>query len=126
MEESSYESQQALAIVERYEQFVNYVYPVLHGLRRSHYIVRDMAIGATLDQPRLFIEAAKSRQISKLYAADAGLATLRSHLRFLADPHRKLISRRQHEVASIHLAEVGRMLGGWIRSWRGGAKGKTG
>jgi len=116
-------AQQALAIIERYEHFLNYIYPVYIGIRRAHYIIRDQAIAAALRQPSLFVDAAKSGQASKLYAADAGLATLRFHLRFLADPARKLISRRQHEVASVHLAEVGKMLGGWIK---GSAKGAGG
>lgn len=115
-----------LAIVERYEGYLNYVYPVLLGIKRAHYIVRDQALGASLDQTRLFIDAGKIQQVSKLYIADAGLARIRSILRFLADPSRKLISRHQHETASIHLAETGRMLGAWIRNAHGNAKGGRG
>jgi hypothetical protein len=112
-----------LAIVERYETFLHYTYPIFMGIPRAHYIVRDRAISAALDQPRLFIEAGKSSQVSKLYIADAGLAHLRSILRFCAHPCRKLISRHQHETASVHLAETGRMLGAWIRTQQGRAKG---
>lgn len=115
-----------LAIVAKYDGFTNYIYPVLLGIPRAHYIVRDIAIKATLDQPRLFIEAGKSNQVSKLYAADAGLAHLRSILRFMADPARKLISRHQHETASVNLAETGRMLGAWIRGHHASAKGGRG
>jgi hypothetical protein len=107
-----------LAVVERYERFVDYLYPILMGVRRAHYIVRDRAIGAMLDQVSLFQEAGKSNQVSKLYAADAGLATLRFLLRFMASPSRKLISARQHQVASVLLAESGKMLGAWIRRVR--------
>jgi len=64
----------------------------------------------------LFYQAAKSNQVSKLYLADAGLADLRFLLRFLADEKRRFISRHQHEVAATHLAEVGAMLGAWIRN----------
>lgn len=111
-------SMEQLAIVERYERFIDYVYPILLGIRRSHYIVRDRAIGAVVDQVALFNDAGKSGQISRLYAADAGLASLRFYLRFLAAPSRKLISNHQHQVASVLLAEVGKMLGGWIRRTR--------
>ncbi|MDD2763490.1 MAG: diversity-generating retroelement protein Avd [Opitutaceae bacterium] len=106
---------QQLAIVERYEGFVNYVYPVLLGIARSHHMARDRAIGAVLDQVGLFNDAGKSGMLSKLYAADAGLASLRFYLRFFAAPGRKLISQHQHQTAAIHLAEVGKMLGAWIR-----------
>ena len=106
---------QQLAIVERYEGFVNYVYPLLLGIPRAHHVVRDRAIGAVLDQVALFIAAGKSGSLSKLYAADAGLASLRFYLRFCAAPGRKHISRHQHQTAAIHLAEVGKKLGAWIR-----------
>jgi len=113
---------QSLAIIEKYEGFLNYIYPILIGTPRCHYVVRDMVLRDVLEQPRLFIEAAKSNQISKIYAADAGLATLRAHLRFLAHPGRKIITTRQHEVAAVHLAEVGKMLGAWMHG-RNCAKG---
>jgi len=105
----------SLAVADRYSQAVNYLYPLLINTSRKHRIVRDALIGALFDQYRLFHEAAKSGQVSRLYAADAGLAHIRELLRFMADPARKLVSRRQHEVASVHLAETGAMLGGWIR-----------
>ena len=107
-----------LAIVERYERFIDYIYPILLGIRRSHYIVRDRAIASVIEQVALFNDAGKSGQISKLYAADAGLASLRFYLRFLAAPSRKLISNHQHQVASVLLAEAGKMLGVWIRHTR--------
>ncbi len=123
---STRESMRQLAIVERYETFLHYIYPIFMGIPRAHYILRDRALDAALDQPRLFIDAGKSPQISKLYLADAGLAHLRSILRFCAHPGRKLISRQQHETASVHLAETGRMLGAWIRGQQGRAKGEGG
>jgi hypothetical protein len=107
-----------LAIVERYERYLDYVYPIFIGIRRAHYIMRDKCISDALEQVRLFDEAGKSQTLTKLYAADAGVQTQRFNLRFLADPRRKLISRHQLEVAAIHLAETGKMLGAWIRSAR--------
>jgi len=109
-------SQRQLAIIERFEGLINYVYPIALNIRRTHHAVRDRLIGAMFEQVSLFQQAGKSSQISKLYLADAGLAYLRYLLRFLADEHRRLISRHQHEVAAIHLAETGRMLGAWIKS----------
>jgi hypothetical protein len=108
-------SQRQLAIIERFEGFVNYTYPIAINIRRSHHVVRDRLLEATFEQVNLFQQAGKSSQVSKLYLADAGLAHLRFLLRFLANEHRRLISRHQHEVAAIHLAETGRMLGAWIK-----------
>lgn len=106
---------QALAIVERYEGAANYLYPLLINMSHKHRVLRDSVITAMFEQYRLFYEAAKSNQVSRIYAADAGIAHLKSLLRFMACPTRKLVSRRQYEVASVHLAETGAMLGGWIR-----------
>lgn len=108
--------QRHLAIVERFEGFINYVYPIALNIRRTHHIVRDRFIAAIFEQVSVFNQAGKSNQVSKLYIADAGLADLRFLLRFLAEDKRRLISRHQHEVADIHLAEVGKMLGAWIRN----------
>jgi hypothetical protein len=115
VEQDDFTSQRQLAIIERFEGFVNYIYPIAFNIRRTHHVVRDRLIEAMFDQVSLFQQAGKSSQISRLYLADAGLAHLRFLLRFLADANRKLISRHQHEVGAIHLAETGRMLGTWIR-----------
>ncbi|MEW5782770.1 MAG: diversity-generating retroelement protein Avd [Pseudomonadota bacterium] len=104
-----------LAIVERYEGAVNYLYPLLLNMSHKHRVLRDAMLTALFEQYRLFYDAAKSSQVSRAYVADAGLAHIKGLLRFMADPARKLVSRRQYEVASVHLAETGAMLGGWIR-----------
>ena len=72
-----------LAIVEKYETVISYLYPIAQNMPRSHSTARDMFLACLLDQARLFIEAGKSNQISRLYIADAGLATLRFWLRQL-------------------------------------------
>lgn len=105
----------ALAIVDRYDGAVNYLYPMLLNMSHKHRVLRDALLKSLFAQYRLFYEAAKSGQASRLYSADAGLAHIKELLRFMADPARRLVSRRQYEVASVHLAETGAMLGGWIR-----------
>lgn len=117
-------SQKQLAITERFEGFINYMYPIALNIRRTHSIARDRLITAMFEQVSMFSQAGKSGQVSKLYMADAGIADLRFMVRFLADAKRKLISRHQAEVASIHLAETGKMLGAWIKTKS--AKGERG
>ncbi len=111
-------SNDQMVIVEKYEDFLNYVYPIVLNMPRLHSVVRDLFLTAAFEQVRLFAEAGKSDQVSKLYAADAGLALLRFHLRFMVASSRKLISLNQHKVASVHLAETGRILGAWIKTAR--------
>ena len=109
-------NQRQLAIVERFEGFINYLYPIAINIPRAHYIVRDQLVAAMFAQVSLFYQASKTSQVSKLYLADAGLADLRFLLRFLADTKRRFITPHQCEVAGTHLAEVGNMLGAWIRN----------
>lgn len=103
-----------LIIIEKYDEFVNYVYPVLQNIARKHGILKEKTINSIFEQIELFYKAIKSNQKSKLYEADANLAIIRYYLRFLADKNRKLISQHQHQVASIKISEVGRILNSWI------------
>lgn len=110
---------EGLAIVDKYEEAVIYLYPILQGCPRKHGNVRDAMMAALFDQVGLFHQAAKSGQASRLYAADANLATLRFWLRFAAHPKVRVVSPSQHRAALRLLAEVGAMLGQWIKK-RGG------
>lgn len=111
-----------LAVLARYESFISYTYPIAQNIPRKHGVARDRFLGAMFEQVELFVAAGKSNQPSRLYSADAGLGVLRFWLRFMADDKYRLITPHQHQVASIHLAEVGAMLGAWIKSVRRGGK----
>ena len=105
----------ALAIVEKYEAFVSYLYPILQNAPRKHGVLRDAVLAALFPPVGGLYHAAKSKQVSRLYAVDAEFATLRSHLRFLSQAGIRIISPRQHEVCLALLAEPGRMLNAWQR-----------
>lgn len=104
-----------LIIIEKYEEFLNYIYPVLQNIERKHGVVKEKIIQTIFSQPQIFYQAIKSNSKSKLYDADANLALIRFYLRFLADKNRKLISQHQHQVASLKIAEVGKILNSWIK-----------
>jgi hypothetical protein len=117
----------ALAIVEKYEAFVNYLYPILQNSPRKHGVLRDTVLAALFGPIGGLYHAAKSRQVSRLYSVDAEFATLRSYLRFLAQGSIRILTQRQHEVALTLLAEPGRMLGAWQRKLiSGGAAARKG
>lgn len=105
----------ALAIVEKYEAFVSYLYPILQRSPRQHGILRDAVLAQMFAPIGGLYHAAKSRQVSRLYAVDAEFATLRSHLRFLSRADIRIITQHQHGTALALLAEPGRMLGAWQR-----------
>jgi hypothetical protein len=109
-------SSNQLAIVERYEAVIHYLYPILQSCPRKHGVVRDLMVRTLFQQVDLLIVAGKSGQPSRLYAADANLATLRFWLRFAACSKLKVLTPHQHQVALTLIAEVGSMLGAWIRT----------
>lgn len=103
-----------MVIVQKYEAFVNYFYPVAQNMPRNHGVVKEMFIRDMLLQVNLFIIAGRSNHIGRLYEADAGLTQLRYWLRFLEHPTRKIITLHQHQIGSVMLAETGKILGSWI------------
>ncbi|QOG20424.1 diversity-generating retroelement protein Avd [Bradyrhizobium sp. SEMIA] len=104
---------EALAIVEKYEAFVTYLYPILQNSPRKHGVLRDAVLAALFTPIGGLYHAAKSRQISRLYAIDAEFATLRAFLRFLARGEIKILTPKQHVTALALLAQPGGMLNAW-------------
>lgn len=111
-----------LVVVQKYERFINYFYPVAQNIPRAHQVAKTMFIQDMLKQVNLFVIAGKTPNINKLYEADAGLATLKYWVRFLSDENRKIITHRQYELGSIMLSEVGALLGAWMSSRRDSKK----
>jgi len=103
-----------MVIVEKYERVIGYLYPIAQSMPRKHGVAREMFINALLGIPDLLFQAGKSNQISKIYVADAGLAHLRFWLRFLLLI--RALSPNQLQTAQVLLAEVGAMVGAWIKS----------
>ena len=113
-----------MLIVERYESVIAYLYPIAQNIPRKHGVIRDIFIDRLFTQVDLFIEAGKSNQISRLYAADAGLAKLRFWMRFLTKQPVRAMTTHQCETAQVLLAEVGKVMGKWIIKQK--RKGQTG
>jgi hypothetical protein len=113
----------ALAIVEKYEAFVKYLYPIMQRSPRHHGVLRDAVLAELLAPIGDLYHAAKSKQVSRLYAVDARFATLRSFLRFLVLPEIRILNRHQQAAALRLLSEPGKMLGSWQRKLREGRAG---
>jgi hypothetical protein len=105
----------ALAIVEKYEAFVHYLYPILQRCPREHHVLRDRVLRDLFEPFGGLYHAARSRQVSRLHAVDADFATMRAYLRFLAHDTVRIIGRKQHRTALALISEPGRMLGAWLR-----------
>jgi hypothetical protein len=105
-----------MAIVEKYEHVIAYLYPILQNAPRKHGVARDLMLETLLKQVELIILAGKSSQPSRVYSADANLAYLRFWLRFAADPKQKILTPHQHRAAQVLIGEVGAMIGAWAKS----------
>ena len=93
-----------MAIVEKYERVIAYLYP----------IAQSMFLSCLLGIPDLLFQAGKSNQVSKIYAADAGLAHVRFWLRFLVSI--RSLTAHQLQTSQVLIAEVGKMIGAWIKT----------
>lgn len=114
VEADASQTYEPMAVVEKYETVIRYLYPIAQNLPRKHGVARDMFLACLLGQVQLFVEAGKSNQISRLYLADGGMANLRFWLRFLSGEKVKGMTPHQVQTAQALLAEVGAMLGAWI------------
>lgn len=124
-----------LILVEKYDEFLKYIYPKLQQIPKNHGILKTRAINLVFEQPEIFYKAIKSNHISKLYEADASLASIRHMIRFLSSFEtvvyvedkknigkkiRKngkfLLDKTADRHASLLLVEVGKILGAAISS----------
>lgn len=113
-EKDAFHSYEQMAVIEKYERVIAYLYPIAQNIPRKHGVAKTMFTQCLLGQVGLVVEAGKSNQISRLYIADAGLSQLRFWLRFLVSGQVRAISLHQVETAQMLIAEVGRLIGAWI------------
>lgn len=105
-----------LKILQKMYDLILYIYPVLVQFPKSEKFAMVAEIKKTcFDILRLITRANKEKQkLEHLRQLDASLELLRTQIRLSVDL--KFIPTKKYEVISKHLAEVGKMLGGWIRS----------
>ena len=81
----------------------------------SKFTFGDRIIKIIFDIQELIIEAIYSKnKLEKLYEINISLEKLRIYIRMCND--RLYISLKQYEHISFDLNEVGKMVGGWIKS----------
>jgi len=102
-----------MLILQKYETVIAYLYPIAQSIPRKHGVARQMFLECMLGVPDLIVQAGKSNQVSKIYAADAGLAHLRFWMRFLQSI--RCLTVHQLKTAQTLVAEVGALIGSWIR-----------
>ena len=108
-----FDSNRQMLIVDKYEKLINYLYPILQSIPRTHGVAKNLDLTDLLIVPSMMI-AGKTGQVSKLYLIDAQLATVRYWMRFLVV--RKCMTKHQEQTAQALMSEVGSILGSWISS----------
>jgi len=93
-----FDSNRQMLIVEKYEKLINYLYPILQSIPRTHGVAKNLVLTDLLIVPSMMMIAGKTGQVSKLYLIDAQLATVRYWMRFLVV--RKCMTKHQdvHQV----------------------------
>jgi len=109
-----FDSNRQMLIVEKYEKLINYLYPILQSIPRTHGVAKNLVLTDLLIVPSMMMIAGKTGQVSKLYLIDAQLATVRYWMRFLVV--RKCMTKHQEQTAQALMSEVGSILGSWISS----------
>jgi hypothetical protein len=107
-----------LLMIEKHERVIAYLYPIIQRTPRQHGIVRDKMLACLFDTASYIMQSGKSGHVSKLYSADASIAMIRFYLRFYHASIRHLTTK-QHEHALSLVAEVGSLLGAWIKRKKG-------
>jgi four helix bundle protein len=112
-------SRQTAPVLEKAYQFVLWVVPTVEKFPRAQkFLIGDRIQTAALDVMEHLIEAAYSREkLAILNRANLQLEKLRYLFRLSFDL--RMLDMRRYEFASRALDEIGRMLGGWLKTQRG-------
>ena len=105
-----------LEIQEKLYDFIGYIYPILKQYPKNEkFSLQKDTKNCIMDIIRLIIRAGKSTTKKKLlYDADVELVILRYYIRIAYD--QKYISGHTYGVAAKKITEIGKMLGGFIKS----------
>lgn len=108
-----------LRLAQKAEDMIAYAYDVLQHFPKAERHVLSAELRASMWRIlRLIVLAAKRRDpLPVLRTLDAEIDVLRRQIRL---SHRlRYLPSKQYEVWSRHLAEVGRMVGAWLKRAKG-------
>jgi hypothetical protein len=72
-----FDSNRQMLIVDKYEKLINYLYPILQSIPRTHGVAKNLVLTDLLIVPSMMMIAGKTGQVSKLYLIDAQLVIVR-------------------------------------------------
>lgn len=105
-----------LIIYQKVYDFTLYLFPIVDKFpKHEKFVLSTQIKGCVLDVGRLIIRANKAKEKRALLdEVDVRLEELRFLLRLSHD--RKYLSHKSYEYGGRLVSEIGRLLGGWIRS----------
>ena len=109
-----------LIIMERYDEFFEYTYPIIQSIPRKHGIFKNLILEQIIGMDKHIYKVVKSNQIFKLYELDIELDALRHRLRLCTHNKRRFITNEQHLNLSLKLNVVGKIIGSMITNKNNG------
>lgn len=105
-----------LIIYQKHYDLILYAFPIVNRYpRNARFTLGQQTHGCMLDIARLIARANRERSRSRtLWEIDGKLDELRLLTRLAKDL--RLLSVRQYGLINQRVSEIGRLLGGWIKS----------
>ena len=112
---------ESMVLYQKVYDFLKYIYPVLAQFPKfEKFALQTKIKTAMFEMLKSIIRFKKTGTKSHIYNADVELQFLKTLIRLSYDLEYKAMSKHRYEVASRHLAEIGRITGGIIEAVKDG------
>ena len=111
----------SMVLYQKAYDFLKYIYPVLAQFPKfEKFALQTQIKTAMFEMLKSIIRFKKTGTKSHIYNADVELQFLKTLIRLSYDLEYKAMSKHRYEVASRHLAEIGKITGGIIEAVKDG------
>ena len=112
---------ESMVLYQKVYDFLKYIYPVLAQFPKfEKFALQTQIKTAMFEMLKSIIRFKKTGTKSHIYNADVELQFLKTLIRLSYDLEYKAMSKHRYEVASRHLAEIGRITAGIIEAVKDG------
>lgn len=112
---------ESMVLYQKVYDFLLYIYPVLAQFPKfEKFALQTQIKTAIFEMLKNIIRFRKTATKSHIYSADVELQYIKTLVRLSYDLEYKAMSKHRYEVASRHLAEIGKITGGIIESLKNG------
>ncbi len=112
---------ESMVLYQKIYDFLKYIYPVLAQFPKFEKFALQTQIKTSIfEMSKSVIRFRKTGTKSHIYNADVKLQFIKMLIRLSYDLEYKAMSKHRYEVASRHLAEIGKIMGGVIEAVKDG------